>query len=151
MEFRKMTSDDLEAVSELGIRSKRSWNYDSAAMSIFERELTMTEERLESLFHAEVATEAGRIIGYATVLYHEKEGITELDHLFVDPDYFGMGCGTELMVRAIDVARQSGAKILTIICDPNAVGFYLNKGAKLAGEHQSSIAGRKIPIVEIAL
>ena len=38
-----------------------------------------------------------------------------------------------------------------LISDPNAGGFYENQGARITGEHHSSIPGRTIPIMTIGL
>ena len=51
----------------------------------------------------------------------------------------------------LDSARRHGAKTLSLIADPNAQGFDEKFGARVVGQHQSSIPGRTIPMMAIDL
>ena len=148
--LRRMVPSDLQALSFLAIRSKASWGYDDVEMEVFSQELTLTVRQLESLADAQVATIDGRIVGFVTLRLHEDDTL-ELEHLFVDPECFGVGVGTRLLRSAIAAARNFGACKLTIISDPNSVGFYQRYGGQIVGSHDSSIPGRAIPVMELTL
>ena len=147
--LRPMTVDDLATVSQLGIDSKSSWGYDDDAMRIFSDELTLSRESLVEILDAKVAYKNNQIVGYFTLRNH-ADGVTELEHLFVQRDQFRKGVGTKLLLSALASARRSGIEALTIIADPHSSGFYEKHGAVRVGDHRSSIAGRVIPVYELA-
>ena len=119
-------------------------------MQVFEGELTISEKLFEELFDAKVAVVENQTVGYFTIRQHAG-GITELEHLFVHPDWFGKGVGTILLRSAMEVVKERGIKKLTIIADPNSSGFYEKFGAVKVGDHKSSIAGRVIPVYELSV
>lgn len=145
---RPMTLDDLAAVSQLGIASKRTWGYDADQMRVFTNELTLSPDAFHGLLAAEVACLGRDIVGYYTIRQH-ADGIVELEHLFVTPERFHQGIGRTLFSNALKQAAVRGVAMLTILADPNSAGFYERLGAKKIGDHQSSIPGRIIPIYEV--
>ncbi|MEM7317207.1 MAG: GNAT family N-acetyltransferase [Planctomycetota bacterium] len=149
VELRAMTYDDLEDVSRLGIVSKSSWGYTDESMRVFAQELTLNRQSLDELSDAQVACEKGRLVGYFTL--RDYDGSVELEHLFVTPERFRTGVGTALLMAAFESARLRDAQSLRVIADPNSAGFYEKHGAIHIGDHQSSIAGRLIPVYEFRL
>ena len=119
-------------------------------MEIFTDELTLTESYLESMDHALVALLNGEIVGYCTICRHD-EVTAELDHLFVSSAHFNSGVGCLLLNTALEWSRGQNATVLKVISDPNAESFYQKYGGVKIGDHQSSIAGRTIPILEFSL
>ena len=146
--LRPMTPGDLAAVSQLGIASKGSWGYDADQMRVFAKELTLSPEAFDGLLVAEVACRGEEIVGYYTIRQH-ADGITELEHLFVAPEWFHRGIGGTLYGSALQQAAAHGFAKLTIIADPHSAGFYEKLGAKKTGDHQSGIPNRIIPIYEV--
>ena len=146
--LRPMTRSDLAAVSELGIRSKASWDYSPEEMAVFKGELTLGDGTLEELLDAQVAVCGDEFVGYFTLRTHD-DGSVELEHLFVEPTWFGRGVGSLLLRGALAAAANRKIRELTIISDPNATGFYLRNGAVVVGQHRSSIAGREIPVLSM--
>ena len=149
VELRAMTYDDLEDVSRLGIVSKSSWGYADESMRVFAQELTLNHQSLDELLDAQVACEQGRLVGYFTL--RDYNGTVELEHLFVTPERFRAGVGTKLLMAALESASLRDAQTLRVIADPNSAGFYEKHGAIHVGDHQSSIAGRLIPVYEFGL
>lgn len=145
-----MLPADLASVSALGIRSKASWGYSPEEMSVFTKELTLSEQLLADSIVARVAVEDDQIMGYHT-LKRSADSTLELDYIFVDPDHFHSGIGTTLLEDAMALARDLGFQSMILISDPNAVGFYQRFGAQIIGQHDSSIAGRQIPIMSLEL
>jgi mannose-6-phosphate isomerase-like protein (cupin superfamily)/predicted N-acetyltransferase YhbS len=148
--MRPMSAADLDEVTRLGIASKASWRYNEQAMRIFAEELRLDRSRLDSLLDAQVACEDGRIVGYFTIQGH-ADGVAELHQLFVRPDRFRQGIGSQLLQAACASATKHGVERLKILADPHASGFYEKSGATYTGDHQSSIPGRTIPIYELAI
>lgn len=120
---------DLAAVSALGIAAKATWGYDESAMKIFAEELTLTTSLFAMLTEAWVAIEDDIIVGYATLIARSPSKV-ELEHLFVAPDRFREGIGSELFQRALSGARARGFQELMLISDPHATEFYRQRGAR---------------------
>ncbi|MDF1814972.1 MAG: GNAT family N-acetyltransferase [Verrucomicrobiales bacterium] len=149
--IRALDTGDLAAISDLGVRSKASWGYSSEEMSVFASELTHGTSLLEKSFCARVAVDpSGNILGYFSLLDRSSQ-IVELDYFFVSPEHFGNGIGTRMMEAAFEESRARRARKMTLISDPNAAGFYEKFGFRIVDHHQSSIAGRSIPIMEKVL
>jgi ribosomal-protein-alanine N-acetyltransferase len=92
--------------------------------------------------HNEVAEANGAVVGYANL--HERDGAAHLSYLFVDPAHHGQRVGTQLMERALDVARGRGhtrATLGTAVLNAPARGFYERAGWRDTGgrRHQEDL------------
>jgi N-acetylglutamate synthase-like GNAT family acetyltransferase len=83
-----------------------------------------------------VAEAASLIVGFAAIL-SRKDGDSELDALFVEPDKWRHGVGRELIGYCTDAARANGSGALHVIGNPHAEGFYLACGFELLGSTQT--------------
>lgn len=83
-----------------------------------------------------VADSGGVLLGFHVTLPRD-DGQAELDGLFVDPSLWRSGIGRGLVEHAADLARGQGAKILHVIGNPHARGFYLSVGFVITGEFQT--------------
>ena len=147
--IRRADPAEAVALSDLAIRSKAHWGYTPAQLSVFQRELTLTEADLV-LRCAHAFEEKGRVVGFYTLL-ERPDGSIELEHLFVDPRDFGRGVGRALFEHACAAAVATGRERLVIQSDPNAAGFYQSRGARLEGYVSSSIPGRELPLFSVDL
>lgn len=77
-----------------------------------------------------VAEMGGAVVGFAAVVGGE------LDGLFVEPDFWGMGVGRALVEAAAHEARKRGLS-LTVIANPAARRFYESCGFTVEGEEQT--------------
>ena len=77
-----------------------------------------------------VAEFAGEIAGFAAVVG------SELDGLFVEPDFWGGGIGRALVHAAAHQARLRGLT-LTVVAAPRARGFYESCGFTVEAEEQT--------------
>jgi len=144
--IRAANSDELEALSELAMRSKAHWGYSPAFMQACRDELTVTEDLLPFTFVKQ--TEAG-IVGFYALCELQPDR-AELELLFVEPTALQRGYGCELLVHAREQALQRGWRVIEIQGDPHAAEFYARVGATQIGERPSaSIAGRMLPVFEI--
>jgi ribosomal protein S18 acetylase RimI-like enzyme len=69
-----------------------------------------------------VAEEDGSVVGFAT--WARSDGVTELEDLFVDPDWRRRGFATALVSHIVDVLRAEGVRYLEVTANPHAQGFY---------------------------
>ena len=136
---------EVEALSELAMRSKAYWGYDAEFLEAYRDELTFTVTDVPRIV---VAESAGTLVGMYTVDGRPPHGV--LGNLWVDPSAIGSGIGRQLWTHAISSARTRGFAHLMIDADPNAEGFYLRMGAERVGETPSgSIPGRVLPVLQV--
>jgi len=83
-----------------------------------------------------VAEREGRRAGFSAIEMRE-DGDAQLDGLFVEPDLWRCGLGRLLVERAADRAREHGARILHVIGNPHAEGFYLRLGFVTTGRFET--------------
>ncbi len=100
--------------------------------------------------HGIVAEDDRVIVGYAIVRIDGKVAL--LRDLFVEPTRFRKGFGRALFQEAARFAQMHGATTLTLVGDPNAVGFYERMGMSLVGSEPSIAgAGRMLPVMALRL
>ena len=86
--------------------------------------------------HVFVAEDDGAIVGFATVL-PRPDGNAELDALFVEPSLWKRGVGRLLVDRCADVARTRASRILHVVGNPHAEGFYTECGFRTMGTFET--------------
>jgi N-acetylglutamate synthase-like GNAT family acetyltransferase len=140
--------DELDALTQLAMRSKAVWGYSEQFMAACREELTMTKDDLGELLVKEVDSE---VVGvYA--LQHLSHTHVELGYLFVEPAQLRRGHGKDLIVDAMRRAAASGYTTIIIQGDPHAVDFYVAVGARYVGTRESdSVPGRFLPLFELDL
>jgi len=82
--------------------------------------------------HVLVAESDEVIVGFAAVL-PRRDGNAELDALFVEPSLWKRGVGRLLVDHCADLARQRASRILHVVGNPHAEGFYVACGFRTAG------------------
>lgn len=145
---RPATEGDALFLTELALRSKGHWEYDSEFLQDCRADLTITPEFVSSnvVF---VIEEKGNTIGFYSL---ERQVIddVELVHMFVEPHSIGRGYGKQLLRHAAENARQLGFKSMIIKSDPYAEPFYKAMGATRIGEVESATRpDRMLPLLQI--
>ena len=137
-------------LTALCVRSKAHWGYDATFMRLSAASLTVNEDDIAVGRVLVAIDDAGRVIGMACVV---PDGDTaDLDSLFIDPPAIGSGAGRALFDAAANLARQQGARRMTILADPNAAAFYERMGARfLRNAPSDAIPGRTLPFYEYDL
>jgi predicted GNAT family acetyltransferase len=74
-----------------------------------------------------VAEEDGLVVGFASWAT-QAGGTTELEDLFVDPDWRRRGIATALVSHVVNVLRARGVRCLEVTANPHAEGFYSAAG-----------------------
>ena len=82
--------------------------------------------------HVLVAQRDGVIVGFAAVL-PRPDGNAELDALFVDPGLWKRGVGRLLVDHCAAVAKARTSRILHVVGNPHAEGFYVACGFRTTG------------------
>ena len=82
--------------------------------------------------HVFVAERDGVIVGFAAILAR-PDGNAELDGLFVEPTLWKRGVGRRLVDHCADVARRHASRILHVVGNPHAEGFYAACGFRTTG------------------
>jgi GNAT superfamily N-acetyltransferase len=78
------------------------------------------------------ARAGGRIIGFASWL--DAGDTAEIEDMFVDPEWMGLGVGLALVRDLITLARGRQVRLVRVTANPDAVGFYEKAGFAPGGE-----------------
>jgi GNAT superfamily N-acetyltransferase len=79
-----------------------------------------------------VAERDGAVAGFAAVV-PRSDGDAELDALFVEPRLWKQGIGRRLADHTAEVARVRGARLLHVVGNQHAEGFYVSCGFCVTG------------------
>lgn len=130
-QLRPARPDEAGQLSDLALRSKAHWGYDSARLEGWRDELTLPPDRIAE-WNTVVADRDGTVVGFATLEGEPPHG--ELGMLFIEPTEIGRGTGRLLYQHMLAEAGRLGFRRLTIEADPNAEGFYRAMGAVRRGD-----------------
>ena len=145
MKIRPAREDELDALSELCLRSKALWGYDKDFMERCRAVLTLHSEELRTS-RVMVAEREGAVLGIVQLMLLADRA--ELYKLFVDPAANGEGIGSALYAWAAETAKAEGAASLMIEADPDAVPFYRSRGAREEGSVASEVQpDRRLPLL----
>jgi GNAT superfamily N-acetyltransferase len=149
MRLRRPEAHELASLSALCLRSKAVRGYDQAFLDACRAELTIGADELDTTALC-VAEHDGVLVGVAQIAV--AGDTADLQKMFVEPCAIGLGAGRTLFAWATAIARELGARHLTIDADPGAVGFYRKMGAVEHGATPSgSIPGRMLPHLQVEL
>lgn len=148
MIFEKATAADIESLTELAIRSKRHWGYSKEAMELWNINLTMTEEFLNS--HTVIkATLEDDIVGFFAL--EEIQPTTRIAQYWVDTPFMRKGYGSAMFKYLKDFLKQNKVEKATIVLDPNGLAFFESKGAKVLNKIEHKVKNKFLLIVEIPI
>ena len=149
LRIRQGRAEDAPLLSDIAYQAKAYWGYDTDQMEAFRPALTYTEAHFPLYFFG--VAEDPIVIGFYALDFVTNQR-TELNALFVKPEYIKHGYGRALFNHAKIQAKVLGAKELIIESDPNSENFYRAMGAEKFGARESeSIAGRFLPLLKIEL
>jgi ribosomal protein S18 acetylase RimI-like enzyme len=121
---------DAARLTAIAFAAKRDWGYPAAWLAAWTPQLTVTSAyiRTHSVF---VARGTRGLCGFGALV--ETPRYWDLDHFWVHPDSMGRGVGRRLFRHLLRYVERRGPRMLRIVADPNAVGFYQRMGARRTG------------------
>lgn len=143
--------NDVDAMTDVSIRSKQSNGYDDAFMDACRNELMITAAHLCQGEYW-VAIDGEKIVGCASLCPVKDLRSGEVHSFFIDPDYQGRGVGRLIWSQLLERAQAYAMTDVRLDADPNAVLFYEAMGFQVVGDAPSgSIPGRRIPHMTLSL
>lgn len=150
IKIRRARPEDVDVLTSLSIRSKRSNGYDEAFMAACREELTVTKQTLHDGEYW--VAQSGVVCGCACLTADPDGRSGEIHAFFIDPDWQRQGIGRLLWKTLLERAKERDFERLYLDADPIAVPFYRALGFEVSGESPSgSIAGRSLPHMTMAL
>ena len=125
MTIRDAGHGDMPALSEVFRRSSLS-NDDDRSNLLAHPDVIELSGRGVTDGRTRVADAGGRVIGFATWL--GTGDVTEIEDLFVDPDWMRRGVGRALVADLIALARRRGVRRVEVTGNPHARAFYERVG-----------------------
>jgi len=151
LRIRDARPDECEALSALCLRSKAHWGYDAAFLAEVAPYLVVTPDHAEAGQSFVALDHEDRVLGVAQI----QPGFApagSLDLLFIEPDAIGTGVGRVLFQEAAQRLREAGERVMTILSDPDARGFYEKLGAVFIKDRPSEVfKDRLLPWLEYRL
>lgn len=141
IEITRAMPGESEKLKQIAIASKSYWGYPEELILKWARTAIITPRAVEEdlVFKACAGED---IIGWYRLT--PRLPVSELEDLWLLPEYIGIGVGRILFEHAVDQAKKAGAGQLELAADPNAEPFYLHMGCRRIGDVISEW-GRAIP------
>ena len=136
LRIRPAGETDIALLGPLKLRASLAWGDHVAELQ------ASWEARIfppEHVSFAAVAEDAGRLVGFVTVI-PGPEGRAELEDLFVEPDCWRRGIGRRLLAEAEGRAQAAGAGVLQVIANGRAQAFYEACGFNVVGVTETQFA-----------
>jgi GNAT superfamily N-acetyltransferase len=146
--IRPARAGEGEALTDLAVRSKAHWGYDTVFLAAARMHLTVGEDAIAAGRVYVLEGPAG-VIGFHGFLGDPPEGT--LEWLFVEPGVIGRGYGRRMWNDAIDRARSAGFRRLVIESDRFAEPFYVAMGANRFDERPSPVDSAPLPLLDVKL
>jgi len=143
--------DDADALTDLAHRAKAHWGYSASWMRAWDAQLTILPGYID-MHDVWVAERGGAIVGMCAL--EDRGSRWMLEHVWVDPLLHGHGIGRALVLRALQTAREHRARVVELLADPYATGFYDRLGARRIGDVHAPMPGardRTLPRYEFTL
>ncbi len=151
MDIRPARPDEALLLTDLAIRSKAAWGYETAMVDAFRDELTLDPDSVAN-WHIFVTQQGDSLAGFYALSVQPSGRTGEIEMMFVDPDRLRQGIGRALWRHMMETAKALGLTKILIDSDPYAESFYTAMGARRTGEIPSgSIPGRMLPRLELEL
>ncbi|MGB1242958.1 MAG: GNAT family N-acetyltransferase [Chitinophagales bacterium] len=139
--------EDAKKLTNIALTAKRHWGYPEEWITLWTEGLTISSAYIiqNQVF---TAIRERKIIAFTALV--QRENAYEIEHLWVLPEYMGLGVGQQLishLKNTLSTLNSTRLKVI-VVSDPNAVGFYQKMGATIVGEYESVPNKRMLPILE---
>lgn len=144
------TAADAEVLSQISKAAKAYWGYPKAWLRLWDADLTFSVDYLQA--HPVFVVQSvpkGNYLGVCVL--EENLPYLWVEHLWISPNYIGMGYGTALLEFALQAEIKREHRAVKVVADPNAAPFYRARGFEVVGYHPSQPQDRKLPVMEQVL
>jgi ribosomal protein S18 acetylase RimI-like enzyme len=138
--------EDAELLSSLSYSSKKFWGYSDELMNLWKSDLEINNQYIRENKVVKVFDE-DNFLGFFAIKIDEELN-AELDHLWLKPENIKRNYGRQIFKHIIENLASEGFSKMTLIAEPNAIGFYQKMNGKAIGKFQSKISGRFLDIYE---
>jgi len=145
MIYEQATATDCRDLSDLAIRSKRHWGYSKEAMELWNENLTLTEDYLNSHTVIKAMLEEDPV-GFFSL--EEIKPTTRIAHFWIDTPYLRKGYGSFLFRYMMKFLYDRNVEKATLVIDPNSQKFFEKKGAKVVNKIEHKVKNKFLLIVE---
>lgn len=148
MIFEPATVADCEELTNVAHRSKRHWGYSKEEMELWNVNLSISEEFINS--HTVIkATLEDEIVGFFAL--EEIKPTTRIAQYWIDTPYMRKGYGSNMYKYLKEFLKTRGVEKVTLVLDPNGLNFFENKGAKVLNKIEHNVKGKFLYIVEVPI
>lgn len=137
--------DDANKLSEIAWQAKSYWKYPAKWMELWRLGLTITPKMIETNDVFKLVLDEEIV---ACIVFITEENVLWIEHLWVLPEYIGLGIGNQLLQTGLKKAVKPLHQSIKVISDLNAENFYKKMGFKTIGQYESLPKGRLLPIME---
>ena len=142
----KPDAEDFEKLTDICVKSKKHWGYPDYLIDLWKDELTITPRYIRNHNILKIQNEHGKILGFGAIENLNGNGVFEINHLWVLPEYIGKSIGRLLLEKLEQ--KVGPKKTIKVVSDPNAMSFYQNYGYQKVGEVKSKPDGSKLPLMK---
>jgi hypothetical protein len=142
--FIKAGETHPELLRDILISSKGYWGYPKEQLEQWRSNLQFEAEYIARNTVKLVLKEA-EVIGFFALVPGGTDKPNELDHLWLLPNFIGKGYGNLVFTQILSECISLKITEFYIVSDPDALGFYLRKGAIKVGEVYSDAQKRMLP------
>jgi ribosomal protein S18 acetylase RimI-like enzyme len=118
---------DMDCLSEVFRRASLSNEGDRDHLLAHPESLVLSDDGVrQGRTRVAVGPDHHEVVGFASWLV--KDGVIELEDLFVEPTWMRRGVGRALVLDAVGIAREQAFDRLEVTANPHAQAFYESTG-----------------------
>ncbi|MCG8310295.1 MAG: GNAT family N-acetyltransferase [Cytophagales bacterium] len=142
----KPEAEDYKKLTDICFKSNKHWGYPDYLIDLWKDELTITPRYIRNHNIIKVQNEHYEILGFGVIESLNGNGVYEILHLWVLPEYMDKNIGRLLLEK---LEQNAGPhKTIKVVSDPNVMSFYQDCGYQKVGEVKSRPDGRKLPLMK---
>jgi len=146
--IQKAELKDSAILTEISKSAKAYWDYPEEWLQLWENDLTITIAQIQQ-HQVFKLTREGEILGFCMII--EEGELVEIEHLWIRPKYIGKGLGKYLLTEVLQSVITKSHTTLSVLADPNVVGFYEKFGLKTIQYLPGQPEGRVLPLMQSPL
>lgn len=146
--IQKAELKDSPILTEISKSAKAYWGYPEEWLQLWENDLTITIAQIQQ-HHVFKLTRETEILGFCMII--EEGELVEIEHLWIRPKYIGKGLGKHLLTEVLQNVITQSHTTLSVLADPNVVGFYEKFGLKTIQYLSGQPEGRVLPLMQSPL